>query len=57
MLKCLNVYLRVSTDQTLLSALAFLHINYDVNIDVEKVIEVFAEKKAMVLRFVNIINI
>ena len=53
-LKRLNTYLRASLGQTRLSALAFLHINYDVNIDTDHVINVFAAKKEMALEFVNI---
>ena len=53
-LKRLNTYLRASMGQTRLSALAFLHINYDVNIDIDHVINVFAAKKGRVLEFVNI---
>ena len=53
-LKRLNTYLQASMDQTRLSALAFLHINYDVNIDIDHVINVFAAKKERALEFVNI---
>ena len=53
-LKRLNTYLRASMGQTRLSALAFLHINYDVNIDIDHVINVFAAKKERALEFVNI---
>ena len=40
--------------QTRLSALAFLHVNYDVNIDIDHIINVFAAKKESDLEFVNI---
>ena len=40
--------------QTRLSALAFLHINCDINIDIDHVINVFAAKKERALEFVNI---
>ena len=53
-LKRLNTYLRASIGQTQLSALAFLHINYDVNIDIDHVINVFAVEKERALEFVNI---
>ena len=51
-LKRLNTYLRASMGRTRLRALAFLHINYDVNID--HVINVFAAKKERAFEFVNI---
>ena len=44
-LKCLCTYLRASMGQTRLSALALLHINYHANIDIEKVMDIFARKK------------
>ena len=53
-LKRLNTYLRASMGQTPLSALAFLHNNYDVNIDIDHVINVFAAKKERALELVNI---
>ena len=40
--------------QTRLSPLAFLHANYDANIDIEKVIDIFARKKEKALKFANI---
>ena len=40
-------------EQTRLSALALLHVNYDANIDIEKVIYIFARKK----EFANICDI
>ena len=55
-LKRLNIYLRASMGQTRLRALAFLHINYDVNIGIDQVINVFAAKKERALEFVNICN-
>ena len=51
--KRLNTYLRASMGQTQLSALTFLHINYDVNIDIDHVINVFAAKERA-LEFVNV---
>ena len=53
-LKRLNTYLQASIDQTRLRVLAFLHINYNVNIDIDHVINVFAAKKERALEFVNI---
>ena len=40
--------------QTQLSALVLLHINYDVNTDIDNVIDKFAKKKGRALKFVNI---
>ena len=44
-LKRLHTYLRASMGKTRLSALALLHANYDANIGIEKVIDIFARKK------------
>ena len=44
-LECLHTYRRASMGQTRLSALALLHVSYDANIDIEKVIDIFARKK------------
>ena len=44
-LKRLHTYLRTAMEQTRLSVLALLHVNYDANIDIEKVIYIFARKK------------
>ena len=46
-LKRLHTYLRVSMGQTRLSALALLHDNYDANIGIEKVTDIFARKKEL----------
>ena len=43
--------------QTRFSALALLHVNYDANIDIERVIDIFARKKEIVLEFANICDI
>ena len=56
-LKCLHTYLRALMGQMLLRALALLHLNYDVNIDIEKVIDKFARKKERALEFANICDI
>ena len=56
-LKRLHTYLRASIGQTQLSALALLHVNYDANIDIEKVIDTFAIKKKRALKFANICDI
>ena len=53
-LKRLHTYLRVSMGQMWLSASALLHINYDGNIDIEKVIDIFVrEKESKALIFVT----
>ena len=52
-LKRLHTFLRAAMEQTRLSALALLHVNYDANIDIEKVIYIFARKK----EFANICDI
>ena len=44
-LKLLCTYLRASMGQTPLSALALLHIDYDVNIDIDNIINIFTRKK------------
>ena len=48
----LNAYLRVSMGQERMSGLAFIHINYDVDID--EVNNIFAQKKKRALEFLNI---
>ena len=53
-LKRLNTYLRASMGQERLSGLALIHINYDIDIDIERVIEIFVSKKPRALEFVNI---
>lgn len=52
-LKRLNTYLRASMGQERMSGLAFMHINYDVDIDVDRVFDVFT-KKPRALEFSNI---
>ena len=56
-LKYLHTYLRASMRQTRLKALTLLRINYDVNIDIDNVVDIFAKKKEKALEFVNICNI
>ena len=56
-LKYLHTYLIASMRQTRLKALALLHINYDVNIDIDNVVDIFAKKKKKALEFLNICNI
>ena len=53
-LKRLNTYLRASMGQERLSGLALMHINYDIDIDIERVIKIFVSKKPRALEFVNI---
>ena len=53
-LKRLNSYLRASMGQQRLSGLAFLHINYDKDIDIDRVIDIFSTKKERALEFKNI---
>ena len=53
-LKRLHTYLRASIGQTRLSGLALLQVNYDANIDMDKVIDIFARKKERALEFANI---
>ena len=43
--------------QTRLSGLALLQVNYDANIDMDKVIDIFAGKKERALEFANICDI
>ena len=56
-LKRLHTYLRASMGQMRLSALALLHVNYDANIDIEKVIDIFAREKDRAVEFANICEI
>ena len=56
-LKRLHTYLRASMGQTRLSGLALLQVNYDANIDMDKVIDIFARKKERALEFANICDI
>ena len=56
-LKILNTCLRASMGQTRLSALAFLHINYDTGIDVERVIDILGSKRQRALEFVTIYSV
>ena len=44
-------------EQTRLSALPLLHVNYDANIDIKKVIDIFDRKKERALEFANICDI
>ena len=37
-----------------MSGLAFLHINYDIPIDVDKVVDLFATKQDRKLEFLNV---
>ena len=53
-LKRLHTFLRTSMGQTRLSALALLHVNHDVNIDIQIAIDIFARKKERDLEFGNI---
>ena len=39
------------------SALSFLHINYDTNVDIDNVNDLFAKKKEKAMEFVNICDI
>ena len=55
-LKRLNNYLRASIGQTRMSALALMHINLDKEIDVEKVIALFA-RKPRALEFSNVCSV
>ena len=48
-LKRLHTYLRASMGQTRSNTLTSLHVNYDVNIDIEKVIDIFSRKKGCLL--------
>ena len=43
-LKRLNTYLRASVRQERLSGLALMHINYDVEINVDRVMSIFVKK-------------
>ena len=52
-LKRLNTYLRASMRQERLSGLALMHINYDVEISVDRVMSIFV-KKPRALEFSNI---
>ena len=52
-LKRLNTCLRVSMRQERLSGLALMHINYDEEINVHRVMSIFV-KKAKALEFSNI---
>ena len=56
-LKRLHTYLRASMEQTRLSALPLLHVNYDANIDIKEVIDIFDRKKERALGFANICHI
>ena len=56
-LKRLHTYLRASMGQTRLSSLPLLHVNYDANIDIKKVIDIFDRKKERALEFANICDI
>ena len=53
-LKRLHTFLRTSMGPPRLSALALLHVNHDVNIDIEIAIDIFARKKERDLEFGNI---
>ena len=53
-LKRLNTYLGASMGQERRSGLAFIHINYDADINEEEVIDIFASKKKRALEFRNI---
>ena len=52
-LRCLNTYLRASVRQERLSGIALMHINYDVEISVDRVMLIFV-KKPRALKFSNI---
>ena len=52
-LKRLNTYLRASMGQERMSGLAFMHINYDVEIDTDHVLSIFS-KSPRALEFINI---
>ena len=56
-IKCLYTYLRASIGQTRLGALALLHVDYDANIDIKKVINIFAKMKERALEFANTCDI
>ena len=53
-LKRLNTYLRASMGQSRRSALALMHIFYEMKINEDEVIDIFAKKKARALEFSNI---
>ena len=53
----LHTYLRASMGQKRFSALSFLHINYDTNVDIDNVNDLFAKKKEKAMKFVNICDI
>ena len=56
-IKCLYTYLRAWIGQTRLGALALLHVDYDANIDIKKVINIFAKMKERALEFANTCDI
>ena len=56
-LKCLHTYLIASMGQTQLRALALLQINYDANIGIDSVTDIFAKNKKRALESVNICDI
>ena len=56
-LKRLHTYLRALMGQMRLSGLALLHVNYDANIDMDKVIDIFTRKKEGALEFANTCDI
>ena len=55
-LKRLNTYLRASMAQERMSGLAFLHINHNIYINEDEVIDRFARKKNQALTFLNIFS-